>query len=58
MTGLSLSLLGGTIAINMLDASNGYSGGDDGWVYKTDDGGLNWNFLASMGALSDISFPH
>ncbi|MBL7128751.1 MAG: hypothetical protein ISS16_07175 [Ignavibacteria bacterium] len=52
-----VTLLGGTTAIHMLDASNGYSGGDGGWVYNTPDGGLNWNFLASMGSLSDISFP-
>ncbi|RLD45255.1 MAG: hypothetical protein DRI89_01525, partial [Bacteroidetes bacterium] len=36
---------------------NGYSGGAGGWVYKTDDGGQNWNILASMGNLLDISFP-
>ncbi len=49
--------LGATQAIQMLDASNGYSGGAGGWIYKTDDGGLNWNILASMGNLTDISFP-
>ena len=51
------SPLGATNAIHMLDASNGYSGGAGGWVYKTVNGGLIWNFLASMGSLSDISFP-
>ncbi len=49
--------LGATSAIHMLDTVNGYSGGQGGWVYKTDDGGLNWNMLASMGHLLDISFP-
>lgn len=49
--------LGFTSAIHMLDENNGYSGGAGGWVYTTSDGGLNWNILASMGSLSDISFP-
>jgi photosystem II stability/assembly factor-like uncharacterized protein len=50
--------LGYTEAIHMLDANNGYSGGQGGWVYKTNTGGLNWNILNSMGILLlDISFP-
>jgi photosystem II stability/assembly factor-like uncharacterized protein len=49
--------LGATNAIHMLDTINGYSGGDGGWVYKTSNGGQNWNILASMGTLLDISFP-
>ena len=49
--------LGATQAVQMLDSINGYSGGAGGWVYKTDDGGQNWNILASMGTLLDISFP-
>jgi hypothetical protein len=49
--------LGETHAIHMLDVNNGYSGGQGGWVYKTNDGGLNWNMLATMGSLTDISFP-
>jgi len=49
--------LGSTSAIHMLDANNGYSGGQGGWVYNTADGGLNWNILASMSSLTDISFP-
>ena len=49
--------LGATQAVQMLDSINGYSGGAGGWVYKTDDGGLHWNILASMGTLLDISFP-
>jgi len=49
--------LGATQAVQMLDANNGYSGGAGGWVYKTDDGGQNWNILATMGTLIDISFP-
>jgi len=49
--------LGATSAIQMLDGNNGYSGGAGGWVYTTSDGGLNWNMLASMSSISDISFP-
>ncbi|NNL22682.1 MAG: T9SS type A sorting domain-containing protein, partial [Ignavibacteriaceae bacterium] len=44
-------------AVHMLnDATNGYSGGDGGWVYTTFDG-ESWNVLASMGTLLDLSFP-
>ncbi len=49
--------LGATNAVHMLDESNGFSGGDGGWIYKTTDGGQNWEILASMGTLLDISFP-
>ena len=49
--------LGATNSIHMLDPVNGYSGGQGGWVYKTTDGGDNWNILASMSSLTDISFP-
>ncbi|MBT8391572.1 MAG: hypothetical protein HKO83_05550 [Ignavibacteriaceae bacterium] len=49
--------LGYTSAIHMLDADNGYSGGAGGWIYNTTNGGLNWNFIGSMGTLLDISFP-
>lgn len=49
--------LGATSAIHMLDSLNGYSGGQGGWVYKTTDGGDNWNMLSSMSSLTDISFP-
>jgi photosystem II stability/assembly factor-like uncharacterized protein len=44
-------------AIHMLDSLNGYCGGPSGWIYKTSNGGQNWNILASMGSLTDISFP-
>ncbi|RLD73342.1 MAG: hypothetical protein DRI87_04220 [Bacteroidetes bacterium] len=53
----TLTLGGYATAIFMLDSLNGYSGSAGGWVYKTDDGGLNWNILATMGNLYDISFP-
>jgi len=49
--------LGASSAIHMLDPVNGYSGGTGGWVYNTADGGDNWNVLATMGSLTDISFP-
>ncbi|PKN97204.1 MAG: hypothetical protein CVU43_17570 [Chloroflexi bacterium HGW-Chloroflexi-5] len=49
--------LGATSAIYMLDADNGYSGGQGGWIYKTSDGGLNWNILGSMGTCLAMSFP-
>ena len=49
--------LGATNAIHMIDDDKGYSGGAGGWIYKTTDGGLNWNTLASMGTFLDISFP-
>jgi photosystem II stability/assembly factor-like uncharacterized protein len=49
--------LGATSAIQMLDADNGYAGGQGGWIYKTEDGGINWNILGSIGTLLDISFP-
>ncbi len=49
--------LGYTSAIHMLDADNGYSGGAGGWIYNTTNGGLNWDFIGSMGHLLDISFP-
>ena len=49
--------LGYTSAIHMLDADNGYSGGAGGWIYNTTNGGLNWDFIGSMGNLLDISFP-
>ncbi|PLW98270.1 MAG: hypothetical protein C0591_04870 [Marinilabiliales bacterium] len=49
--------LGATSAIQMVDADNGYAGGQGGWIYKTEDGGINWNILGSIGTLLDISFP-
>jgi hypothetical protein len=50
--------LGYTKAVHMLDANNGYSGGQSGWVYNTTTGGFNWNIVNSMGILLlDISFP-
>ncbi|PKN97206.1 MAG: hypothetical protein CVU43_17580 [Chloroflexi bacterium HGW-Chloroflexi-5] len=45
-------------AIHMLSENIGYAGGASGFIYKTTDGGVNWNFLGTMVAtLADISFP-
>jgi len=49
--------LGNTKAIQMIDENNGYCGGENGWVYNTVNGGLNWNPINSMGNFLDISFP-
>ncbi len=38
-----------TNAIHMLNATEGYSGGESGRVYKTIDGGTNWNAIGSIG---------
>lgn len=60
--GMTFSLqptaFGNANAVHMLDANNGYSGGQGGWVYKTIDGGNNWNIYNTMGSeILDISFP-
>ena len=45
-------------AIHMLNANEGYAGGASGFIYRTTDGGENWNFHGTMVAtLTDISFP-
>jgi photosystem II stability/assembly factor-like uncharacterized protein len=45
-------------AIHMLNENVGYAGGASGFIYKTTDGGENWNFFGTMVAnLADISFP-
>ncbi|MBT8378765.1 MAG: T9SS type A sorting domain-containing protein [Ignavibacteria bacterium] len=45
-------------AIWMLNENEGYAGGESGFVYRTTDGGTNWNAIGSMGAtLTDMSFP-
>ncbi len=42
----------------MLSENEGYAGGTSGFVYKTVDGGENWNFHGTMATtLADISFP-
>ena len=42
----------------MLDENEGYAGGASGFIYRTTDGGTNWNFHGTIGAtLTDISFP-
>ena len=47
----------GINAIDMIDGSNGYSGGTSGFVYSTGDGGLNWHFFGTMATtLTDIDF--
>ena len=47
-----------TSAIHMLNENEGYSGGASGFVYRTTNGGTNWNFHGTIGAtLTDISFP-
>ncbi len=44
-------------AIHMLNENEGYAGGESGFVYRTVDGGENWNFHGTMVAtLTDISF--
>jgi len=45
-------------AIHMLNENAGYAGGASGFIYKTIDGGENWNFYGTMVAtLADITFP-
>jgi len=48
---------GDLLAIHMLDNMHGYCGISSGFIFMTEDGGANWNILASMGTLTDISFP-
>lgn len=51
--------IGSTImGIYMIDGNTGYAASDDGSLYRTTDGGTNWNYLASTFAtLNDITFP-
>jgi photosystem II stability/assembly factor-like uncharacterized protein len=45
-------------AVHMLNENEGYAGGASGFIYKTTNGGTNWNFHGTMVAnLADISFP-
>jgi photosystem II stability/assembly factor-like uncharacterized protein len=45
-------------AIWMLNENEGYAGGQSGFVYRTTDGGTNWNFHGTITTtLTDISFP-
>jgi len=55
----SQSILTGYIhAISMINTDYGYCGGDDGWIYKTNDGGDSWTLINSRGStVIDISFP-
>ncbi len=51
------SLSTSTGAIYMIDADNGFCGGASGFVYNTDDGGNNWDFLGAMSStLSAMDF--
>jgi len=46
------------LAIHMIDANEGYAGGTNGRVYRTTDGGANWNAIGSIGVtLTDLTFP-
>ncbi|MDP8204434.1 MAG: YCF48-related protein [Candidatus Tenebribacter mawsonii] len=45
-------------AIHMLNENEGYAGGSSGFIYKTIDGGDNWDFYGTTAStLTDISFP-
>jgi photosystem II stability/assembly factor-like uncharacterized protein len=47
-----------TNAIHMVSATEGYCGGADGFVYRTADGGANWNFNGTIAStLIDMTFP-
>ena len=47
-----------THAIHMLDENEGYCGGASGFIYRTTDGGTNWNFHGTIGAtLTDYLIP-
>jgi photosystem II stability/assembly factor-like uncharacterized protein len=47
-----------TYSIYMLSSTEGYAGGLNGRVYRTTNGGTNWNVLGSIGGtLLSISFP-
>ncbi|MHC1776093.1 MAG: DUF1566 domain-containing protein [Lentimicrobium sp.] len=44
-------------AIFMLNEEEGYAGGNNGYIYRTVDGGQNWNLLSTTGSyVFDISF--
>ena len=44
-------------AIYMINQSEGYTGGGSGFVYKTSNGGVNWDFFGSMAStLTDMDF--
>lgn len=45
-------------AIWMRNGQEGYAGGQSGLIYKTTNGGQNWNFHGTIGnTVTDISFP-
>jgi len=45
-------------AIHMVSQTDGYCGGNSGFIYKTSDGGTNWSFLGVItNNLTDLTFP-
>ncbi len=47
-----------TNAIHMVSATEGYCGGASGFVYRTADGGTNWNFHGTIAStLIDMTYP-
>lgn len=49
---------GGFLCIYMLNPNEGYAGTEDGEVYRTTDGGVNWSLVGLAGAaVSSITFP-
>ena len=48
----------GCNAIHMLSKNEGYAGGASGFIYRTTNGGANWNFHGTtVSNIADISFP-
>ncbi len=46
-----------TAAIYMIDENEGFTGGGSGFVYRTIDGGVNWNFHGAMSSsLNNMDF--
>lgn len=46
-------------ALYMFDTDNGYAGGQSGIVYKTTNGGIDWDYHGTIGGptITDITFP-
>jgi photosystem II stability/assembly factor-like uncharacterized protein len=48
-----------TEAIYMIDENEGYTGGGSGFVYRTLDGGTNWNLLGAISStLAELDFAN
>jgi len=46
------------MTMHMLGANEGYAASNDGSIYRTTNGGTNWNFFApTFATLNDITFP-